>query len=87
MNFRIYVRERKFCRKKLYQLPQKPTYKCKEKQILLLEDVNMGKMREAWIDYVMEIPEDKRDKYRAGGVYGIWIEDRLVYIGKSKYML
>lgn len=47
----------------------------------------MGKMREAWIDYVMEIPEDKRDKYRAGGVYGIWIEDRLVYIGKSKYML
>jgi hypothetical protein len=41
----------------------------------------------AWLDYMKEIPEDKQDKYRHRGIYGIWIEDRLVYIGKSNYML
>lgn len=40
-----------------------------------------------WIDYVDNIPEDKREKYRAAGIYKIMIEDKLVYIGKSNYML
>ena len=40
-----------------------------------------------WADYICCIPEEKRKKYEARGLYSIWIEDRLVYIGKSKWML
>ena len=40
-----------------------------------------------WMDQLKYIPEQYRLKYAAAGIYGIYIEDKLVYIGKSKFML
>lgn len=40
-----------------------------------------------WMEQLKYIPEQYRLKYAAAGIYGIYIEDKLVYIGKSKFML
>lgn len=40
-----------------------------------------------WEDYLDYVPEEKREKYSQSGIYCISIDDELVYIGKSKYML
>ena len=47
----------------------------------------------SWEDYLYLVPEDKREKYMAGGVYSISAVEKetgktyLLYIGKSKNML
>jgi hypothetical protein len=36
---------------------------------------------DSWQDYLKEIPDDKKGKYMTSGIYAIYIEDKLVYIG------
>lgn len=43
--------------------------------------------QDMWMKYLDYVPENYRAKYAAAGIYGIYIEDKLVYIGKSNYCL
>lgn len=42
---------------------------------------------DAWMRYLCYVPVEYQQKYSAGGIYGIYIEEKLVYIGKSNYCL
>lgn len=41
----------------------------------------------SWEEYLKEIPDEKKGKYMTSGIYAIYIEDKLVYIGQSRDML
>ena len=43
--------------------------------------------QDQWMRYLDYVPEEYRAKYAVAGIYGIYIEDKLVYIGKSNYCL
>lgn len=40
-----------------------------------------------WMKQLENIPQEHQVKYAAAGIYCIYIENKLVYIGKSKFML
>ena len=40
-----------------------------------------------WMAQLKNIPQEYHAKYAAAGIYSIYIDDNLVYIGKSKFML